>query len=198
MFDSLGNPTAHLACVRALVQVSEKFMTSCHTEAVRRAKTPTQVVTKIEFLRLKLTEEDVIRDEGSVGSHKHYLKGLGDEDTLTVKALTMHGLRGRDSNNKKKAEREAFREFVKLNRSPTGRTKDSEGRYHGAEYYLVSKITKVKTQPGRHLQGEENPDEVLELVVKAALKVRAHCRACPLCVLPAHNPVEVSQVLQPS
>ena len=127
-FDIRGNALAHLACLRAKLGVSEYFMSSCHQAAMEKAKAPTQQVTKAEFISLALHEEDVIRNAEDVTSFKAFFKALKDDDVLLVKSLVgSHGLKGKVSNNKRLQEREHFREWVKLHRSPTGRTQASSG-----------------------------------------------------------------------
>ena len=172
-FDPQGSPLMHLACLRAVTQMGERFVTSCHREAVALCKAPTRQITKKQFLAERLTEEDLIRPaddvEGadSAASHKEYLKSLGERDMLRVKVRPgAHGLTGKASNNARAEERTLFQSWVQLHRSPTGRTQDSNGRFHGAEYYLISKIKTVKTQSGRAVS---NPEEVLECVFKEAL-----------------------------
>ena len=80
--------------------------------------------------------------------------------------MGQHGLKGQKSNNSMAKERALFIQFVKNHRSPTGRTQDATGRYHGAEFYLESKLTTVRTQSGR-----ATPDEsvVLECVFNKGL-----------------------------
>ena len=172
-FDPQGSPLMHLSCLRAVTQMGERFITSCHREAVALCKAPTRQITKKQFVLEKLTEEDLIRPAddaqgaGSVLPHKEYLKSLGEQDKVCVKVRPgMHGLTGKASNNARTEERALFQQWVQLHRSPTGRTKDSNGRFHGAEYYMVSKIKTVKTQSGRAVS---KPEEVLECVFKAAL-----------------------------
>jgi len=122
-------------------------------------------------LSLGLTNEEVIRPEGSVGSLASYLATLKDEDPVrVVSQASKHGLAGKASNGASSKERALFVEFVKEYRSPTGRTQDHTGRYHGAEYYLTSKLTTIKTQSGRNTA---DPDAVLECVFKKALLGRA-------------------------
>ena len=76
----------------------------------------------MQFQKLGLGEDDVIRPEGSLGSHIEYLKSLDDSDLIEIPSHPWsHGLRGKISNNARSKERELFREWVELNRSPTGR-----------------------------------------------------------------------------
>ena len=55
---------------------------------------------------------------------------------------------GRVSNRALTRERIEFRRFVELHRSPTGRTLQADGRYHGAIYHLFSQFLCIKQQTG--------------------------------------------------
>ena len=163
-FDGQGNVLVHLSCLTAKLSVSHNFTTSLHGMAVKRANAKTQEIPKSKVLSLKLTEEQVMRPEGSLGSLSTYLSTLQDEDLVTVISQAgVHGLTGKASNGASIRERELFIEFIKEHRSPTGRTQDSSGRYHGAEFYIFSKITELKTQSGRTPKDEEG---VLECVFR--------------------------------
>lgn len=52
---------------------------------------------------------------------------------------SFHGLEVKPSNTRKTSKREAFRQFVRLLRSPTGITTDTHGRMRGASFYMDSK-----------------------------------------------------------
>eukprot|EP00966_Prymnesium_polylepis_P039879 925960-Prymnesium_polylepis.1 len=112
----------------------------------------------------------VVRPDGSLGSLPVYLSTLKDDDKVEVLSqVGTHGHCGRPSNGASDRERKLFREFVQEHRSPTGRTQDVSGRYHGAEFYLFSKITELKTQSGREIK---DPESVLELVFRKAIQGR--------------------------
>jgi hypothetical protein len=163
-----GNALVHLLCIQAMFNVSSTLTIGLHSAAVARAKVKTQKVSKQRVLALKLSDEEVIRPEGSLGSLAQYLAALQDMDEVTIVSQAgKHGLIGCASNNASAKERALFCEFVKeLYRSPTGRTKDHSGRYHGAEFYLNSRLTQIKTQSGRD---SADPDGCLELVFRKAL-----------------------------
>ena len=117
---------------------------------------------------MRLTDEDILRPSGSLGSLSSYLSGLKDDDMVTVVTqVGRHGLFGMPGNAAHTKERQLFVEFIIGHRSPTGRTQDSSSRYHGAEYHLTSNITQIKTQSGRTTP---DPDAVLELIFKKALE----------------------------
>ena len=120
----------------------------------------TETVTKAVYLELGIKEEQTVRPEDSQGSHAQWVKALPDTEPITILSrVGQHGLAGKQSNRAKTAERKAFSEFIMAHRSDTGRTKDADGRYHGAEFFLFSKLTKLKTQSGR-ADGDEL--EILE------------------------------------
>ena len=157
----------HLLCIQATFKVTHNFTTVLHAAAVLRANVKTQKVTKRKVLALKLSDEEVIRPDGSLGSLAQYLATLQDADQVTViSQASKHGLTGKLSNNASTAERALFCEFIKEHRAPTGRTQDHSGRYHGAEFYLTSQLTQVKTQSGRDTA---DPNGCLELVFRKAI-----------------------------
>eukprot|EP00966_Prymnesium_polylepis_P323240 7379454-Prymnesium_polylepis.1 len=166
-FDAQGNVLVHLVCLQARFNVGHHFTTDLHRGAVERASAKRATIPKKKVLSLGLTDEEVIRPEGSLGSLATYLATLKEEDPVTVVSQAgKHGLRGQASNASSSKERALFIEFVEQHRSPTGRTQDHAGRYHGAEFYLMSKLTTIKTQSARITA---DPDAVLECVFKKAL-----------------------------
>ena len=170
-FDPVGTPLVHLVCLQACFKVSSHFTIDLHASVVKLAGAKTETLPKSRVVSLGLTDEDIVRPAGSLGSVKEYLATLKDDDSVDVLAQTgRHALCGKPSNNAKLKERALFRTFIQEHRSPTGRTQDSSGRYHGAEFYLMSRLTQVKTQPGRDTKDE---DAVLECVFKKALQGRA-------------------------
>lgn len=76
-----------------------------------------------------------------------------------------HGLVGQPSNRAKVDEHALFRSYVANNRSPTGRTADYIGRYHGATMYLVLKRTVLMSLTARrkreNLQDREYPSSII-------------------------------------
>mmetsp|Transcript_32599 Transcript_32599/g.74765 ORF Transcript_32599/g.74765 Transcript_32599/m.74765 type:complete len:134 (+) Transcript_32599:1060-1461(+) len=64
----------------------------------------------------------------------------------------MHGLKGRPSNNTSWRACKLFIDFVKANRSFTGRTELADGRTHGAKYYLSPQFTSIKAPVSRKNQ----------------------------------------------
>ena len=74
-----------------------------------------------------------------------WLNQLGEDAVVTVIAeRTLHGLVGAPSNHSNFNGRRAFIEFVEGCRTPTGRTLQTDGRYHGAQYYLNCQFTCIR------------------------------------------------------
>ncbi len=82
-FDPQGNVLMHLGCMGACFDVGADFMTTCHRSAVRFANTKTEKISKAEFERRGLAEEDTIRPPESDGSHKEFMAQLKDLNHLT-------------------------------------------------------------------------------------------------------------------
>ena len=130
-FTAQGNAVVHLACLRAKLSVGFRFLSDIHRCAIERAGSKTESITKARVISLKLTEEQVLRPDGSLGSLSTYLSTLNDEDMVNVVTqVGTHGLKGQPSNGASYRERAFFIEFIKEHRSPTRRTQDSSGRYH--------------------------------------------------------------------
>jgi hypothetical protein len=64
-----------------------------------------------------------------------YLASLSNDALVQVPSTVSvaHGLSGRTSNHALKKQQATFKVWIMADRSPTGRTKDSSGRFHGAE-----------------------------------------------------------------
>ena len=168
-FDPNGNALVHHACAQSALGVGRHFLSSCHAVSIAIAKATTRTITKAQFLKLRLSEEDLIRPDGSLGTHLSHLKSLEDNATVVVLASARHGLCGKNSNAAKSAERVYFLEWVELHRSPTGRTKDFDGRFHGAQFHLFSKLTHIKLQSGRK-NGDEST--IVETAFRTALNAK--------------------------
>jgi hypothetical protein len=76
-----------------------------------------------------------------------------------------HGNTGREGNRatKFKLARLLFRAFVERVRTTTGRTKDANGRYHGAAFYLWVIFDKMRyrTEPNKMAENGDNPNETV-------------------------------------
>ena len=71
-FDPHGNALVHIACLQAQFGVSHCFTTDVHRKAVLYSNAKTEKVTKTQFVAMNLTAEDVIEDQGLVGSFKEF------------------------------------------------------------------------------------------------------------------------------
>ena len=150
-FGPTGNYLVHMFCLRAMFNVGCDFLARCHKIAIATAGAPTEIITKTVFVQRKLTREEVIVPDECETSVQHYLDSLQADDKLTVMSRPpSHGLTGRPGNRAKTEERRLFRMFVQHNRTPTGRTRDSDGRFHGAEFHLAAHFKKLIIQNGRN------------------------------------------------
>lgn len=61
------------------------------------------------------------------------------EVTCIRDSSRFHDLIGKESSAAKNQARVAFRDFLRLHKSPSGRTADANGRMHGAAFYLNAK-----------------------------------------------------------
>lgn len=130
-----------------------KFVDSLSEEQLIevRCQANTKIMSHREFEADKsLHEEDVILPDDVIVSTKAYLASLQPTDMVTVLVAVRHGLAGKESNRALKEAKESFMRFVKEHRQPTGRTLQSDGRYHGAEFYLNSNFMAIKQQTGNN------------------------------------------------
>jgi len=74
-----------------------------------------------------------------------FSSSAADARVELVSDHTEHGLSGKSCNRTKIVERKLFSEFVAAHRTPTGRTTDRNGRFHGAAYYLDGNWTEMRT-----------------------------------------------------
>lgn len=73
-------------------------------------------------------------------STRQYFMSVSADTIIDVAGNSAdHGLKGSLSNRAKMVERTKFARFVWAHRSPTGRTADKWGRFHGASFYLDAK-----------------------------------------------------------
>lgn len=71
----------------------------------------------------------------------------------------MHGLVGRVSNRACVLKMDKFKEFIRENRVPTGRTADANGRFHGAVFLTLDpKIRSSKSKQTLSLKGSLEGD----------------------------------------
>ena len=119
------------------------------TDSVRvRACAKSSMMSKEDFVANKLDALDVVLPKECLLTVKQYLASLKGSDLVTVlRPVYKHGHSGKPSNNVHPA-RAAFCDFVQLHRKPTGRTVQTDGRYHGTEFFLDANFRAIKQQTG--------------------------------------------------
>ncbi|OSX75738.1 hypothetical protein BU14_0223s0011 [Porphyra umbilicalis] len=143
LFDGQGNMVVHEKCAREFLGVSNAWLAQRHKQAVQAAKAPVVLMTKSEIASSPNSEgliKRIIRPDTCLLSVSQFYTSSSENWRFKVVAVySDHALSGRPSNRMKSAERELFVVFVRAHRTPTGRTPDKNGRYHGAAYYLDAK-----------------------------------------------------------
>ena len=149
LFDSRGNWVVHSQCARQHLGVSSWWLSSRHKQAVRIAKSPTICLSKSQMAashNIDALLERVILPDCCLLSVTQYFHNSPLSATFELSSSPdEHGLRGKASNRTKVKEQELFKIFIRKNRSPTGRSADKTGRFHGAAYYLDSKFKVLRT-----------------------------------------------------
>lgn len=77
----------------------------------------------------------------------------------SVAGISNHGFSGRPSNRARLVDMKMFKYFIVSNRMPTGRTPDSHGRFHGAVYTLVARITSLKSKAELSVKLQKSGEE---------------------------------------
>ncbi|OSX75235.1 hypothetical protein BU14_0245s0017 [Porphyra umbilicalis] len=143
LYDGRGNLVVHEKCARQFIGVSNSWLAQRHKQAVQAAKTPVIFMSKSEIASSPNSEgliKRIIRPDTCLLSVSQFYCSSSDDARFKVVAIySDHALSGRPSNRMKSTERELFVSFVRSHRTPTGRTPDKNGRYHGAAYYLDAK-----------------------------------------------------------
>lgn len=142
LFDGRGNWMVHEACARGFLNVSNWWLARCHNRSIAMAHTPTVKMTKSSIASSSNVDslvDRIRRPDDCLLSARQYFKASSLSTVFEVTSSDEHRLVGAPSNRAKVAERKLFQAFVRANRSPTGRTADKNGRYHGATFYLDSK-----------------------------------------------------------
>lgn len=142
LFDGRGNWLVHEACARRHLNVSNSWLARCHSRAIEAAHVPIVKMTKSAIASSPNVDALVARirrPDDCLLSAQQFFKSSALNTVFDVTASVEHGLCGAPSNRTKVAERNLFVEFVRAHRSPTGRTADKNGRFHGAAFYLDSK-----------------------------------------------------------
>lgn len=104
-------------------------------------------MTCSEVIRRKLCNRAILPD-GNLIARAAFLRtstpNVQVDDVLA--GMSSHGLSGEKINRARVEEMELFQDFFRSNRSPTGRTRDSHGRYYGAVYTLSAKIVALRSK----------------------------------------------------
>ena len=135
VWDLFGNCNVHHSCLGNRLGVTVHFLASIRSSLIETAKTPLTVMSKWQALSLGLEEDLLVPVEFQHMSVKSYLKGIDGSAMVQVptRKISHHGLSGKPSNHSAVEQRRLFSQFIECNRSPTGRTPDESGRFHGAE-----------------------------------------------------------------
>lgn len=159
-FDANGNFECCSACIGEAFDVGPDFIASAHKLARARRDAPFAEATKADFDKdPKLVARLILPPEFD-GSPLQYVRGLSVSDKAMVGLpLSSHGGAGKPPNSAKRYDyaRVLFGQFVKANRSPTGRTADSNGRTHGAQYYLSCGWTQLRQRTEADRVGSNRP-----------------------------------------
>ena len=124
---------------------------------------PPPINLQEEFTRLKLGYSDIVLPKDCNISFAPFLKSLLDTDLVTILSASrtgLHGLQGKVGNRCNLKVQQAFIDFVLGNRSPTGRTLQADGRYHGAQFFLHSRFSQIR------LQQDKKRKKVKDIVAK--------------------------------
>lgn len=135
LFDLHGNTIVHHGCLAVKLGVSKFFIGNLRARHIRLLGSPIVTMSKDEAKRRNLIDGIVVPQNQNHLTHTQYLKSLAGADSVELLAAQVpaHGLAGKISNNALQRQQEAFVAFVRLSRSPTGRTQDAQGRFHGAQ-----------------------------------------------------------------
>jgi len=148
LFDARGNHLVHESCAREVLGVSNTWLASRHKQAVRSSQEPTVHMTKSEIASSPNAERLISRilrpDTCLLSITQYFSSSPANQRFEVVSSHTEHGLSGMPSNRMKLVERKLFQEFVCAHRTPSGRTPDKNGRFHGAAYYLDGKWTVLR------------------------------------------------------
>lgn len=182
LFNSNGGWAVHEKCAREKLCVSNRFLADVHRQAVELFGAPVRRMKKSDIgsRRDELMENIILPSDCMLTRARFYDSASSDYlfDILLPRDR-LHGLVGRPSNRAKTHERALFRSYVANNRSPTGRTADHKGRYHGAVFYLDSKWTVLKSLIARRKREDVRERECPSTIVA---KGRSFCddfsRAC--------------------
>jgi hypothetical protein len=164
VFGLQGQPMVHAHCLQAQFMVSRGLIASVHRLAVSRTGSPTMQISVACIRKNDLYSDVVVPEKWQDKSQRQFINDLGVDDKVIALSWSVwdlfqvhvfrnpqsssHGLFQQPSNHTNHAARALFVAYVKANRSSTGRTRDKAGRFHGAEYYISARWTKLRKQTG--------------------------------------------------
>lgn len=139
-FDAQANLGCHSQCLSVFFNLSSSLVGRIHRVAILRADAPTKKMTVSDTVRLGKCEQAVLPEEETTTRRKFFKSDLAERPQLLLNVLVLglssNGNAGKVSNRSRVGDIDHFIDFVKSNRSATGRTADANGLLHGAVYYL--------------------------------------------------------------
>ena len=172
-FDPLGNYVVCSKCIQVTFNVGQEFTTDAHQKAKALSAEPMKQKTKKDFQAQPALVDRVVLPPTFVGSKRQYVESLPDDAVVDVEPpSSSHGLVGKVSNRQKKylLARRLLIKFVLANRTPTGRTLQPDGRYHGTVWFLKAGWTKLRKRSPKEVEkGRINPpdDQIFSVAVMA-------------------------------
>lgn len=101
-------------------------------------------------LKSKDLTSRVVLPEDCVLSKHSYLRAREPSELVSITVRPgVHGLVGKPGNRTSWSAKKKFIEFIRCNRTPTGRTAFGDDGYHGAQYYLSTQFTSIKAPMSR-------------------------------------------------
>ena len=163
-------------CLAKGLQISLGFLSATHRAAAKLSNSPTMELTKFAVMQRQAADRVLVPSD-SLLSQSAFLKTLKDTDKVKVvmSREICHKSVGKPSNNKRAMVENLFIQFVREHRSPTGRTPDEKGLFHGAEYHLDSRYRALcKQRATGRIQKYENYEILAEAFIAA---LPSHVRA---------------------
>ena len=133
-FDIFGNCTVHFTCMTAVLGFRPSFLHAVKQLATELSGNPVREISKAMLFSLELEEHVLVPLDYQHLTTRAYLASLSNDALVQVPSTVSvaHGLSGRTSNHALKKQQATFKVWIMADRSPTGRTKDSSERFHGA------------------------------------------------------------------
>lgn len=149
-FDALGNFCCHSTCLSSRLGLSSATIARVHRAAIQRVEASTELLSVRDIVRRALHERALLPEDNVRTRRAFFQSALletpGLKLDVNLQGLSGHGLMGKISNRARVREMELFKDFVKANRSSTGRTADANGRLHGAGFTFDPKIRSLRSK----------------------------------------------------